>query len=36
MRKIKIAIPFVLIAAAILFAGNDGLYGMGGAPNPGH
>lgn len=34
MRRTTKAILFVLIAAAILFAGNDGLYAMGGVPNP--
>jgi hypothetical protein len=34
IMKTKIVIPFLLIVVAILFAGNDGLYGSGGVPNP--
>ena len=34
MTKTKIVIPFLLIAAAVLFAGNNGVYGSAGVPNP--
>lgn len=34
MRKTKLAISFVVIAVAILFAGNEDLYAGGGVENP--
>ena len=34
MRKTKIAVSFVVIAVAILFAGNEDLYAGAGVPNP--